>query len=59
MVGSSTLPKRKWGSHYEIMINFEKIAKQKLSLQSEGMYTMTMYTMSDGENIVGALLYKY
>ena len=41
------------------MINFEKIVKQKLNLQSEGMYTMTMYTMSDGENIVGALLYKY
>ena len=29
---SSTLPKRKEGPHYEIMINFKKIAKQKVSL---------------------------
>ena len=32
LVGSSTLPRRKGGSHYEIMINFKKIAKQNLNL---------------------------
>ena len=31
------------------MIKFLKIAKQKLNLSSEGMYTMNMYTMSDVE----------
>ena len=41
------------------MINFEKIAKQKLNLWSEGIYTMTMYTMRDEAKIVAALLYKY
>ena len=50
LVGDSSLLRRKGGSHYEIMVNFKKITKQKLNLQSEGMFTMSMHTMSDGKN---------
>ena len=31
------------------MVSLKKIAKQKISLQSEGMYTMSMYIMTDGK----------
>ena len=29
------------------MVDFKKTAKQKINVQSEGIYTMSMYTMSD------------
>ena len=48
LVGGSTLPRRKGGSHYEIMVNLKKITKEKLT-SYEGMYAMSMYTMSDGK----------
>ena len=48
LVGGSTSPEEKGGSHYEIMVNLKKAAKQKLK-SYEDMYTMSTYTMSDGK----------